>query len=157
MLRILADRYPEAIEMLRKVVTLNPRHVPALNNLAVLVAETPDQREEALKLVEQAIELRGQQSTLLDTKGTILVFGGRSSEAITLLEAAARGVQSDPRHKFHLAIAYLDIGAGERAREQLDVALKQKLEDQILTPTDRKSLDRLQTSLAANPTENQER
>ena len=148
MLRLLADRYPDAIAMLRQVVTLNPRHVPALNNLAVLVAETPDQRDEALELVEQAIELRGQQSTLLDTKGTILVFGGRSSEAITLLEAAARGPQADPRHKFHLAIAYLDVGAADKAREQLDAAVKQSLEEQILTPTDRKSLDRLRSSLA---------
>jgi Flp pilus assembly protein TadD len=148
MLRTLADRYPEAIGLLRKVVSLNPRHVPALNNLAVLVAETPDQREEALQLVEQAIELRGQQPTLLDTKGTILVFGGRSSEAITLLEAAARGVNSDPRHKFHLAMAYHDVGATERSRDQLENALKQSLEKQILTPTDRKSLDRLRASLA---------
>jgi tetratricopeptide (TPR) repeat protein len=148
MLRTLADRYPEAIALLRKVVTLNPRHVPALNNLAVLVAETPDQREEALTLVDQAIELRGQQTTLLDTKGTILVFGGKSSEAIALLEAAARGVHSDPRHKFHLAMAYHDIGAAQKARDQLDAALKQSLEKQILTPTDRKSLQRLRSSLA---------
>jgi Flp pilus assembly protein TadD len=150
MLRTLADRYPEAINLLRKVVTINPRHVPALNNLAVLVAETPDQRDQAMQLVEQAIELRGQQSTLLDTKGTILVFGGKSSEAVNLLEAAARGVNSDPRHKFHLALAYHDIGVKEKAREQLDTAIKQSLEKQILTPTDRKQLQRLRAALATN-------
>ena len=148
MLRTLADRYPEAIDLLRKVVTLNPRHVAALNNLAVLVAETPDQRDQAMQLVDQAIELRGQQSTLLDTKGTIFVFGGKSSEAITLLEAAARGPKSDPRHKFHLAIAYHDIGLADKAREQLETSLALKLEKHILTPTDRKLLDRLRTQLA---------
>jgi Flp pilus assembly protein TadD len=151
MLRVLADRYPDAIELLQKVVRLQPRHVPALNNLSVLVAETPDQRQEATLLVDQAIALRGQQSTFLDTKGTILVFNGRSSEAIPLLEAAARGTHSDPRHKFHLAIAYQDTGAADKAREQLETALKQSLEKQILTPTDRKALDRLRTSLAIPP------
>jgi tetratricopeptide (TPR) repeat protein len=149
MLRVLADRYPEAITLLRKVVTLNPRHVPALNNLAVIVAEAPDARDQALGFAEQAIVLRGHQPTLLDTKGTILVLGGKSSEALSLLEAAARGVHSDPRHKFHLAIAYHDVGAAEKARLQLAAALKQNLEKQILTPTDRKSLARLQSVLAA--------
>ncbi len=151
MLRVLADRYAEAIEMLQKVVKLNPWHVPALNNLSVLVAETPDQRQEATQLVERAIALRGQQTTFLDTKGTILVFSGRSSDAIALLEAAARGTHSDPRHKFHLAIAYQDTGDSAKARELLDSALKQNLERQILTPTDRKSLDRLRTSLTLPP------
>jgi tetratricopeptide (TPR) repeat protein len=147
MLRVLGDRYPEAIELLRKVIKLNPRHISALNNLAVLVAETPDQRSEAIELIDQAIELRGQQPTLIDTKGTILVLGGRSSESTSLLEAAARGVHSDPRHKFHLAMAYHDVGAVEKAREHLHAALKQELEGQILTPTDRKALDRLRTAL----------
>ena len=147
MLRVLGDRYQEATELLQKVIALHPRHGAALNNLACILAETPDRREEAAQLVEQAINLRGQEPTLLDTQGAILVVGGRSSEAVGLLEAAARGTHSDPRHKFHLAIAYQDIGNEEKAREQLETALAQSLDKQILTPSDRKLLARLQSTL----------
>ncbi|MEX2175678.1 MAG: tetratricopeptide repeat protein [Pirellulaceae bacterium] len=150
MLRVLEDRYPEAIELLGQVIELAPRHVSALNNLAVLVAETPDRRPEALELVERAIDLRGQQPTLLDTKGTILITSGRSTDALSLLEAAARGTKSDPRHKFHLALAYNDAGTSERARQQFETAMKQNLEKQILTPSDKKQIERLKTDLKAD-------
>lgn len=146
MLRVFEDKYPEAIVLLQKVVQLNGRHIPALNNLSVLLAETPDQREEALELIDRAIELRGQQPTLLDTKGTILVFNGRSPEAMPLLEAATRK-DSDPRHKFHLALAVNDVGSSERARELLKAAMEGQLRNQILTPTDHKSLERLSDDL----------
>jgi hypothetical protein len=66
------------------------------------------------------------------------------------LEAAARGTTSDPRHKFHLAIACQDVGTTDQARVHFDKALKQDLEGQILTPTDRKSLDSLRKLLAAS-------
>jgi tetratricopeptide (TPR) repeat protein len=143
MVRILQDKYADAITLLRQVLKINPRHVPALNNLAVILAELPDHRQEALDIIDRAIEIRGQQPTLLDTKGTILALTGQTAEAVTLLEAAARGAHADPRHRFHLAVVYQDMGAVERARTQLNTALEADLEKQILTPTDRKLLDRL--------------
>lgn len=147
MLRIFQDRYPEATDLLSKVIKLNPRHVAALNNLSVLLAETPDRRDKAMELVQRAIEIRGQEPTLLDTHGTILLLGGQSREAVSLLEAAARGMSTDPRHKFHLAIAYLDIGSEDQAKQQFALSLEQDLEKQILTPTDRKSVERLKSTL----------
>ncbi len=147
MLRVLEDRYPEAVPLLHKVVQLNPRHVPALNNLAMIVAQTPDNRQEALDLVERAIAYRGNQPTLLDTKGTILLWAGRTDEAKTLLEAAARGFSNDPRHSFHLAMAYSELGDTGQAEQQLAAALQQNLDKQILTPTDRRQLAALQAAL----------
>jgi tetratricopeptide (TPR) repeat protein len=143
MVRILQDKYADAVALLRHVLEVNPRHVPALNNLAVILAEQPDRRRESLDLIDRAIGLRGQQPTLLDTKGTILALSGKTTEAVILLEAAARGVHADPRHRFHLAVVYQDMGAVERARSALNTALEDDLERQILTPTDRKLLDRL--------------
>jgi len=147
MLRVLEDRYPEAIVLLRKVVRLNPRHVPALNNLAMLLAESQETRAEGLAFVERAIVHRGHLPTLLDTKGTILLWSGKTQEAVTLLEAAARGSTTDPRHSFHLASAYHELGSADNAQEQLAAALERHLEKQILTPTDRKALNKLRTAL----------
>src|SRR4029078_9321645 len=109
MLRVLEDRYSDAMGLLKQVIKLNPRHVPALNNLAMLLAETEETRKEGLALVERAIAHRGHQPTLLDTKGTILLWSGKTQDAVTLLEAAARGSATDPRHSFHLALAYREL------------------------------------------------
>jgi tetratricopeptide (TPR) repeat protein len=147
MLRIFQDRYDDAITLLSQVIQLSPYHVSALNNLAVVVAETPERRDEAIALVERAIEVKGHEPTLLDTKGTILVSRGDTEVAIPLLEAAARGPTADPRHRFHLAMAYSDSGSTEKAREQFELALRNDLESQILTPTDRKLIVRLKSLL----------
>jgi tetratricopeptide (TPR) repeat protein len=147
MLRIVQDRYADGVGLLQKVLKIAPRHVPALNNLAVILAESPDRRGEALVLIDKAIEIRGQQSTLLDTKGAILVSSSRSKDAVALLEAAARDADRDPRHRFHLAMAYFDLGIADKAREQFNAALSEDLEKQILTPTDRKLIERLRTTL----------
>jgi Flp pilus assembly protein TadD len=147
MLRVLEDRYSDAIALLERVVRLSPHHIAALNNLAVLVAESESTRQEGLALVERAIAHRGHQPTLLDTKGTILMWAGQTNEAVTLLEAAARGSTTDPRHGFHLALAYSELGAADHAQRELASALKNKLETQILTPTDRKALAALKQKL----------
>src|SRR5206468_518809 len=106
-------------------------HTAALNNLAVVLAETPDRRDEALTLVQRAIDLRGHEQQFLDTKGTILVNTGKAKDALEILEASARGVAADPRHRFHLALAYSDVGANDKAREEFQTALKRNLEKQI--------------------------
>jgi Flp pilus assembly protein TadD len=146
-LRAVQHKYEEADRLYREVLKLDPMHVAALNNLAMVLAESPRDRGEALTLIDQAIALLGQQPTLLDTKGAILVFQGRSSEAISLLETAAQEQAVDVRHRFHLAAAYRDVGDVEKARGQLRTALDQQLERQFLTHTDQKLLAELKSTL----------
>jgi tetratricopeptide (TPR) repeat protein len=137
---ILQNENPAAEAMLRRVIELNPRHVPALNNLALVASEIPAQREEALRLIDKALEVAGPSAGLLDTKGTILVYSGRSAQAITLLESSIQGKDVDPRHHFHLALAYHDTGRAAEAKTQMQLALDRELGAQVLTSTDRKRL-----------------
>ena len=76
----------------------------------MLLADIPVERPEALKLINQAIDFAGEDAALLDTKGAILLYSGRSAEAVPLLELATREPTADPRHHFHLALAYRDQG-----------------------------------------------
>ena len=148
LVRVLQKREAEAIALLRKVVTINPRSVPALNNLAMVLGDIPTQRSEALRLIDQAIEIGGRNPSLLDTKGAILIYNGRSREAIPLLEQAAGDPQADPRHHFHLALAYRDVGRLDEARRYLQRALDRQLTSQVLTTTDQRLLDDLRKALA---------
>jgi tetratricopeptide (TPR) repeat protein len=147
LLRVVQGKNAESIDLFRKVVKINPRSIPALNNLAMLLAESPPDHAEALKLIDQAIDIAGKDPGLLDTKGAILVYNGRSSEAIPLLESATRDPRADPRHHFHLALAYRDQGKSEEAKAHLKTALDRQLIAQVLTATDLKLLGDLRTAL----------
>ena len=94
--RVLQQRTDEAIEMYRRVVSLRPKDVLALNNLATLLAEQPQACKEALRSIDQAIGLAGRLPPLLDTKGTILVHEGKAEEAVPLLREATSGANADP-------------------------------------------------------------
>jgi tetratricopeptide (TPR) repeat protein len=151
MLRLVQERYEDAIPLFREVIKLNPKNVAAMNNLAMILAEVPTQRAEAIRIVDQAIEAVGQHPGLLDTKGAILVYEGRSTDALPLLEIATQGIDVDPRHRFHLAAAYRDLGQVDRAREQLEQAMNSQLENTILTNTDRRLLTEIRDSLSTAP------
>jgi tetratricopeptide (TPR) repeat protein len=144
---ILRNANQEAVALLRQVVALNGRHVPALNNLALLLADAREHREEAVRLIDEAIRIAGPAAGLLDTKGSILVYCGRSAEAIESLQAATRNPKADPRHHFHLAIAYCDTGRIADAKRHLRIALDRQLQSQVLTSTDRELLMKLLASL----------
>lgn len=147
LVRVMQKRDAESIELFRKVVAARPKSIPALNNLAMLLADIPAERPEALKLIDQAIDFAGQDASLLDTKGAILLYSGRSAEAISILELATREPTADPRHHFHLAVAYRDQGRLDEAKVQLKTALDRELVSQVLTHTDQQLLSELRSSL----------
>jgi tetratricopeptide (TPR) repeat protein len=147
MVRVMQKRDSDSISLFRRVVTASPRSIPALNNLAMLLADIPVERPEALKLINQAIDFAGEDASLLDTKGAILLYSGRSADAVPLLELATREPTADPRHHFHLALAYRDQGKIDDAKRHLQTALDRELASQVLTNTDQQLLTELRTAL----------
>jgi len=142
--RIQQDRIDDAIALYEDVLELRPKNVIVLNNLATLLSESPERRDEALRCIDQAIDSGGPQPALLDTKGTILILSGRAQEAVRWLEEAVSGGASDPRFHFHLAVAYDRVGESGKARDSLQRARDGDLMGQILTETDREWLAELE-------------
>ena len=145
--RAVQHRNEEAQQLYRQVLRLDSQNTVALNNLATLTAEIPGQSQQALRYIEQAIELSGEQPALLDTKGMILVKEGRADEAVSLLRRAVTGPQTDPRYHFHLAVALYRTGETEEARGALETALSNDLRQQILTASDLRYLQNLEETL----------
>ncbi|MEQ8848786.1 tetratricopeptide repeat protein [Botrimarina sp.] len=147
------DEQTEAIEAFRSVLEVDPENVNALNNLATLLGEIPDRREEALALAEQGLQLtagiHSQQSMLLDTKGSIYLSMGLEQEAINALESAVAAIDVDPRYYFHLAAAYLRAGRLEEAQRNYAEAVERDLHKSVLTASDRELLKEIEESLAA--------
>jgi predicted Zn-dependent protease len=137
----------EAIRLFRRVVKLRPKHVLALNNLATMLAERPDQLGEAQQYIEIAIKVAGRQPALLDTLGTILIRSQQYKPAIAALEEATAGTTNDPRYYFHLAAAYDGDGRAADAQRTLKTAIDLGLDKAILTGGDRELLASLKHDL----------
>ena len=145
--RLVQEQDKEAIPLLRQVLTVEPRNIMAMNNLAVALAEQAASREEAKQLIDRAIARAGPVAELLDTKGTLLLSAGDAAGAVKLLEEATSRSVPDPRHLFHLALAYQRAGKAAEARDAFDRARQKGLDAAVLPPKQKRQLNELEREL----------
>jgi tetratricopeptide (TPR) repeat protein len=141
--------YDAAIALFRRILAIEPDHELTLNNLATVLAERPNQRAEALELIERAVALAGRRASLLDTQGTIYLKLGDAQQAVACLEEATAGGEADARYYLHLAAAYRLAQRDEDARRMLQEARGFGLEKFVLTDDDRALLMQLEQELGA--------
>jgi Tfp pilus assembly protein PilF len=110
----------DAIADYRIVLEIDGRNVPALNNLAYMMASSdPDG---ALKYGQQAMELAPESAMVQDTLGWIYYRKGIYATAVKYLESAV-SKEPSPRRQFHLALSYMKTGDQNRGRQLLQTAL----------------------------------
>jgi tetratricopeptide (TPR) repeat protein len=107
----------------RKALALDRGHVPALNNLAMSLANT-GKPADAVRIAEQARKLAPQSPFIQATYGWTLLKANRTGEAIELLRASAQALPKDPSILYHLGSAYAAAGDKQRARSTLNEALE---------------------------------
>jgi tetratricopeptide (TPR) repeat protein len=137
--------YQAAAETYRKALEDNPSHVPALHNLAYLLAEHLGMPEEALHLAEKARELAPESAAVDDALGWVLYRRGLNSlAAIHLKEAAAAGYgrasaqlarlwtrPDDPADALKaladpVALGWVDLGAADNTEARLETYRKRR-------------------------------
>jgi len=115
------------------------------NNLALHLARE-ETAEEALTLIDAAIEQLGAMSDLLDTRGIVRLAVGDTAGAVADLREAVL-VPSAVKH-LHLAVAEHAAGEERAARATLARAKAAGIDSQRLTAADRERLDRLVRALS---------
>lgn len=95
----------KAKNSLKQSVELDATNPSACNLLAYLYATTGENLNQALELIEKALQQNPQSPYYLDTKGCILLKLGRKQEALTILQQAYDQDPSDVVIKKHLAMA----------------------------------------------------
>ncbi len=118
----LQERYAEAESLYRQVLHVDPQCLPALNNLAWLLGMQNRETDEALSLIERAIEAAGPATQLLDTRACILISQGRTRQASTDLKKSIADGGTTRTTLLHLAAAQLDDGDSEAARQTFEQA-----------------------------------
>jgi len=141
------DRFDDAISLSRWARELCPAAAALKNNLAWFLSAYGNAHDEALELIDQAIDNTGPIPTLLDTKAVILLGAGRPHDSIRLLERVVQVKDAPATRYLHLAEAYWMAGRHSDARSTLEKAETKGLH--ALPPRDRDARLQLKADLTA--------
>jgi Flp pilus assembly protein TadD len=118
-------RTPEAIERLETAVRLNPSIAQVHMNLGVLLARTPERREEGIAQFREALRIQPENAMAHNNLGGALAqTPGRMPEAIAEYQVALRINPDLPDAHFNLGMAYSETGRTPEAIREFEAALR---------------------------------
>ncbi len=124
LLQSAASNYAAAKQTYEKAIAVNPRYLPALNNLAWLSAVHLGDLKRAYELGSKAHDLRPGDAFTSDTFGWVLYLMGDYPRALALLEESAKVLPQEPEVQFHVGMAHYMMGEEIPARLALQNALQ---------------------------------
>ena len=108
---------------MKEVLRLNPNHADALNYLGYSYADRGIHLEEALTLVQKAMELKPNAGYITDSLGWIYYKLGDYEKSVVELEKANQLTPDDPTITEHLADGYAKLNRFDKAIEFYEKAL----------------------------------
>ena len=117
------DEWPEAEADFRKALELNPEHPQVLNYLGYSLVEKQQKLDEALDMIERAVEAQPDSGYIVDSLGWVLYRLGRYDESIGHMERAAELMPVDPVVNDHLGDVLWAVGREIEAQFQWRRAL----------------------------------
>ncbi|MEP3629245.1 MAG: tetratricopeptide repeat protein [Hyphomicrobiales bacterium] len=112
------DRWTEAETDFRMALKLSPDEPQVLNYLGYSLIDLGMKYEEALKMIEKAVELRPQDPFIIDSLGWAHYKLKNYDEAVKSLERAVQLRPQDPILNDHLGDAYWHVGRKLEAQFQ---------------------------------------
>jgi tetratricopeptide (TPR) repeat protein len=115
--------WPAAEADFRAALALNPDQPQVLNYLGYSLVEKRINLDEALGMIERAVEARPDSGYIVDSLGWVLYRLGRFEEAVEPMERAAALMPVDPIVNDHLGDVYWMVGRHTEAQFQWHRAL----------------------------------
>ena len=109
-------RTDDALKLYSEIVAVHPDHVPAQNNLAMMLSDA-GKHDEALAHALKALALAPENSTVVDTYGWILLRQGKVQEGLASIKKATGLAPSNATIAYHLAVAHSKNGEPREALE----------------------------------------
>ena len=135
-------RYAVAEGCYREVISKAPGNAVALNNLAVFLALQGNKLDEAMKLINRAVEIAGPVGAMLDSRATVYLALHETDKALADLADALADAET-PVRLFHQAQAYDQAGKQSEAAATLEKALQKGLTKEMLHPLEIPAFERL--------------
>ena len=123
------DRWDDAESDFRAALELRPEQPQVLNYLGYSFLEMNENLDEALDLIERAVEQRPDSGYIVDSLGWGLYRVGRYEEAVEHMERAVELLPVDPIVNDHLGDVYWAVGRAREAEFQWHRALSFITED----------------------------
>ena len=114
----------ESEKMLKKLIGIQPDNAQAYNALGYTLVEHSTRYQEALSLLEKALELAPEDAYILDSMGWLQYKMGNLPSAVEYLNRAY-SVRHDPEIAAHLARALWSQGKHEEARNLIASGLRE--------------------------------
>lgn len=124
MLHSSASNHLAARDAYEKLLQVNPRYGPALNNLAYLYSEHLGDLQRAYELGSRARESLPNDPFTADTFGWILYQRGDYPRALALIQECVRQMPQQPEVLFHLGMTHYMMGEEAAARLALQNAVQ---------------------------------
>ena len=125
-----AGQRQESIEIMNTIISLDPKHASALNYLGYTYAEMGIHLDQALELVQRALEIRPEDGYIMDSLGWVYYKKQAYDKAVFYLEKAVELSNYETVIAAHLADAYLKTGERKKAVAMYKKALENARQDQ---------------------------
>ena len=125
-----AGQRQESIEIMNTIISLDPKHASALNYLGYTYAEMGIHLDQALELVQRALEIRPEDGYIMDSMGWVYYKKQAYDKAVFYLEKAVELSNYETVIAAHLADAYLKTGERKKAVAMYKKALENARQDQ---------------------------
>jgi tetratricopeptide (TPR) repeat protein len=116
--------FDQMVAEMKEVLRLNPNHADALNFLGYSYSDRSIHLEEALTLIQKAMELKPNMGYITDSLGWVYYKLGDYKRAVTELEKASQLTPDDSMITEHLADSYVKLSRVEKAIELYEKALR---------------------------------
>jgi tetratricopeptide (TPR) repeat protein len=149
-------RYSDAAAIYRKLLDRSdltgPRRAIVLNNLSFLVSldRSAASNVDPLQLANEAAQILGPSSDILDTRAVAFIAKGQYSQAIQDLKDAVTDNPTATKY-FHLAEAYFGAGEKRFAVEAWTKAEELGLKKEVLNRMEHDKYDKLKREIQAIP------
>ena len=137
-----AGQFPKAEADFREALKLRPDSAQVLNYLGYSLVDRNEKLDEALQLIQRAVDLRPDDGYILDSLAWAYYRLGRYDEAVAPMERAVSAMASDPLVNDHMGDIYWMTGRHREAEIQWHRALSLKPETEAETHRIRAKLDR---------------
>ena len=117
------DRWPQAEADFRKALELRPNQPQVLNYLGYSYVELQTNLDEALAMIQLAVDTQPSSGFIVDSLGWVLYRLGRYEEAVEQMERAVELMPIDPVVNDHLGDVYWAVGRQREAEFQWHRAL----------------------------------
>ncbi|WP_321416918.1 tetratricopeptide repeat protein [uncultured Desulfobacter sp.] len=125
-----AGQREQSIETMKTIIRLDPKHASALNYLGYTYAEMGIHLDQALELVQRALEIRPEDGFITDSLGWVYYKKQAYDKAVFYLEKAVELSDYETVIAAHLAEAYTKTGQHQKAVAMYKKALDNAREDQ---------------------------